>query len=120
MSSCLTAVSRVGRYTVRSHLAQGGMTDVWLASAKAVGGFQKNVVIKTILPRLADDPDFVRVCIEEALLAAKLSPPNVIHIFDLGESECSYFIAWRPYQARRAATDTRTTRVRRRQWERRT
>ena len=31
--------------------------------------------------------------IEEALLAAKLAHPNVIHIFDLGESACSHFIA---------------------------
>jgi serine/threonine-protein kinase len=69
------------------------MADVWLASAEGAGGFQKNVVIKTILPRLADDPDFVRMFIEEALLAAKLSHPNVIHIFDLGESACSHFIA---------------------------
>ncbi len=93
MSVTLGEGSNVGRYTLRTHLAHGGMADVWLANARGAGGFQKDVVIKTILPRLADDPDFVRMFIEEALVAAKLSHPNVIQLFDLGESNGSYFIA---------------------------
>lgn len=69
------------------------MADVWLARATGPGGFRKTVVLKTILPELASNPEFVRMFINEALLAAALDHPNIVHIFDLGEMPQGYFIA---------------------------
>ena len=84
---------QIGRYTLLTRLARGGMANVWLARADGAGGFQKIVVIKTILPHLADDPEFVSMFIDEALVASKLEHPNIVQIFDLGEVGGSYFIA---------------------------
>lgn len=69
------------------------MAEVWLARFNGVGGFQKQVVLKTILPHLSEDPEFVRMFINEALLAARLNHPNIVQIFDLGRLEGRYFIA---------------------------
>ncbi len=85
--------SELGRYLLAEHLASGGMADVWLARAKGVGGFQKTVVIKTLRPDFAEDPNFVRMFIDEALLACELDHPNIVHIFDLGQLGNTYFIA---------------------------
>ncbi|PKN43893.1 MAG: hypothetical protein CVU63_11810, partial [Deltaproteobacteria bacterium HGW-Deltaproteobacteria-20] len=93
MTTGIAEGTKVGRYSLLTRLASGGMANVWLARVDGVGGFQKTVVVKTILPHLADDPDFVRMFIDEALLASRIQHPNVVNIFDLGESHGSYFIA---------------------------
>jgi serine/threonine-protein kinase len=85
--------TRVGRYALLTRLASGGMANVWLARVDGAGGFQKTVVVKTILPHLADDPEFVRMFIDEAIVASRIQHPNVVNIFDLGETEGFYFIA---------------------------
>jgi serine/threonine protein kinase len=89
----MKAGDKLGRYEITSLLARGGMAEVWLATARGAGGFNKEVVVKTILPYLAQDPDFVYMFINEALLAARLNHPNIVQIFDLGHVEQAYFIA---------------------------
>ncbi len=89
----LAAGIPVGRYVLTSKLASGGMAEVWLARATGPGGFSKTVVLKTILPHLADDPDFVEMFLDEATLAAALNHPNIVQIFELGELDGGYFIA---------------------------
>ena len=69
------------------------MAEVWLARATGAKGFSKTIVVKTILPHLAEDPDFLRMFIDEALLASSLNHPNIVQIFDLGEADSHYFIA---------------------------
>lgn len=83
----------LGRYEITSRLASGGMAEVWLAQATGVSGFRKQVVIKTILPSLAENPEFTRMFIQEALVASGLNHPNIVQIFDLGECEGHYYIA---------------------------
>ena len=93
MTAEIVEGTKVGRYSLLTRLASGGMANVWLARVDGVGGFQKTVVVKTILPHLAGDPDFVRMFIDEALVASRIQHPNVVNIFDLGESGGSHFIA---------------------------
>ena len=64
---------RLTRYDVFGRLATGGMAEVWLARMKGVAGFEKLVVLKTILPELLDEPKFVTMFINEARLAAMLT-----------------------------------------------
>ncbi len=85
--------TRLGRYEFKARLAIGGMAEVWLAEASGISGFKKTVVLKTILPQYADDPNFVRMFTNEALLASGLNHANIVQIFDLGEIEGIYFIA---------------------------
>jgi serine/threonine-protein kinase len=82
-----------GKYTLVRELAAGGMAKVYLALQRSVAGFEKLVVIKRVLPELARDHAFVEMLLSEARTAATLDHPNVVHTFDVGEVEGTYFIA---------------------------
>ncbi len=62
-----------------------------LARAAGLEGFQKLLVLKRILPHLSADPDFVRMFLAEARLAAILDHPNVVQVFDIGRDANDYF-----------------------------
>jgi len=82
-----------GKYTLLSHLATGGMAQVYLAKQRGPSGFEKELVIKRILPHLAADPSFVQMFLAEATLAARVNHPNIAHIYELGDYEGDYYIA---------------------------
>ncbi|TQF16461.1 serine/threonine protein kinase [Myxococcus llanfairpwllgwyngyllgogerychwyrndrobwllllantysiliogogogochensis] len=82
----------LGKYELVRKLATGGMAEVFLAKAAGPGGFEKTLVLKRILPHLAEDPSFVEMFLGEARLVAGLNHPNVVQIFDFGEAEGSYFL----------------------------
>ena len=82
-----------GQYALLERIAVGGMAEVWKARMRGVEGFQKTVAIKRILPHLTDSGDFVSMFVDEAKLAAQLSHPNIIHIYDLGKIGQHYYIA---------------------------
>jgi serine/threonine-protein kinase len=89
----LEANTRFGRYEVHELLARGGMGEVWLATAHGPNGFRKRVVLKTVLPELAETPSYIEMFVNEASLAAKLDHPNIVHVFELGCVQGTYFIA---------------------------
>jgi serine/threonine protein kinase/tetratricopeptide (TPR) repeat protein len=60
------------------------MAEVFKAKSYGVEGFEKVVVIKRILPALAESDQFVEMFIHEAKLAVRLSHANVVQVFDLG------------------------------------
>jgi TonB family protein len=84
---------RFGQYVLLEKIATGGMAEVWKARMRGVEGFQKIVAIKKILPHLSDNQDFIEMFIDEAKLAAQLNHNNIIHIYDLGKIQNSYYIA---------------------------
>jgi serine/threonine-protein kinase len=66
-----------GRYTLLESVAVGGMGEVFLGRVEGAAGFEKTVVIKQILPHLANDPEFVRRFIAEGRLLVQLNHPNI-------------------------------------------
>src|SRR5690606_14435031 len=84
---------KLGKYTLLRKIAQGGMAEIFLATQHGAGGFQKQLVIKRILPHLADDKKFVEMFLDEARIAAQFNDPNIVQIYDLGEADGQYFIA---------------------------
>src|SRR5687768_13011297 len=84
---------RFGKFDLLKKLATGGMAEVFLAQQTGIEGFKRLLVVKRILPHLADDPDFVQMFLNEARIAARFSHPNIAQIFDLGETNGTYFIA---------------------------
>src|SRR5918992_6283559 len=86
-------MQQMGKYQLVRKLATGGMAEVFLAKAAGPMGFEKTLVLKRILPHLAEDPNFVEMFLAEAKLAAQLNHPNIVQIFDFGESDGAYFIA---------------------------
>lgn len=87
------ALEEYGNYYLLEKIAVGGMAELFKAQQRGVQGFQKIVAIKRILPHLSDNEDFVTMFIDEAKLAAQLTHPNIVQIFDLGKAGNSYYIA---------------------------
>jgi TonB family protein len=85
--------AQFGQYVIESHIATGGMAEVYKARMVGMEGFQKTVAIKRILSNLTDSEEFVRMFIDEAKLAAQLNHNNIIHIYDLGKVDRSHYIA---------------------------
>ena len=71
------------KYKFARKIASGGMAEVLLAVQQGIGGFEKLVVLKRILPHLCQDRQFVEMLLAEARLAASLRHPNIINIFDI-------------------------------------
>src|SRR5712692_872591 len=82
-----------GRYQLLKKIGSGGMGQVFLARTAGTQGFEKLIVIKRLLPHLAEDEEFRDMFFDEARIAARLNHPNLIQIFDLGEEGGSYFLA---------------------------
>jgi serine/threonine protein kinase len=97
------------RYHVVSKIAHGGMAEIFLALQQGEQGFKKPVVLKWILPALAEDPAFVRMLVDEAHIASTLNHSNLVQVLDLGKSGERYFLVlefvdgWSLEQIRRRA-----------------
>lgn len=82
-----------GKYTLLNRLAFGGMAEIYLARLEGQDGFRKTCVLKRILGSYSSDEEFVRMFINEAVLAARLNHPNVVQTYDFGDVDGVYYIA---------------------------
>lgn len=82
-----------GKYLLTQLIAVGGMAEVYRAKIFGAQGFEKDMVVKRILPKYAQNPSFVQMLIDEAKIAVSLSHGNIVPIYELGELEGSYYIA---------------------------
>ena len=73
-----------GRYALISHLARGGMADVYVAEDQRLG---RRVAVKVLHGQLARSETFVERFRREAQAAAGLQHPNVVGIHDWGRDE---------------------------------
>jgi len=83
----------LGPYELVEHLASGGMAEVYVARRQGPHGFNKTVAVKRILPQLAQDEEFVSMFVNEARVAATLSHPNIVQVFDFGEQAGELYMA---------------------------
>ena len=79
-----------GRYRVIRRLGSGGMADVYCAEDTQLG---RQVALKLLYRRFAEDSEFVERFRREASSAAGLQHPNVVGVFDRGEWDGTYYIA---------------------------
>jgi serine/threonine protein kinase len=84
--------TRLGKYEILKRLAIGGMAEIYLARVSNLPGYQKQLVVKRILPQLASKPDFVEMFLDEARIAATLQHPNIVQTFEVAEADGNYFI----------------------------
>jgi serine/threonine protein kinase len=81
-----------GSYQLIAKLATGGMAEIFLA--RPTGSTSRDVlVLKRILPHLAEDEHFVTMFRDEADLASKVSHKNICRVQVLGEYGGTWFIA---------------------------
>ena len=74
----------VGRYTILGRLGAGGMGEVYRASDARLG---REVAIKVLSSRVRENPESHRRFQQEALAIGRLSDPNVLAVFDVGDHE---------------------------------
>ena len=74
-----------GPYTLRELIARGGMAEIFRATTMpGVGGFEKTVAIKKILPHLAENDEFITMLIDEARIIVSINHANIAQVYDLG------------------------------------
>lgn len=78
-----------GRYRIEMQLALGGMAVVYLAQDEEL---RRPVAIKVLAEHLADDDEFRERFLREAKLAGRLAHPNVVQVYDVGETDGRPFI----------------------------
>ena len=88
----MTAHRTLAGYRLQERIAVGGMAEIHRATRDGPAGFAKQVVIKTVLPDLCRDEQFVEMFLEEARLAARLSSPSLVQVFDFGHEEGTYYL----------------------------
>jgi len=86
-----------GRYLITRKLGSGGMANVYLAQDQELG---RRVAIKILDDRHARDEQFVERFRREAQNAGGLSHPNIVSIYDRGDSEGTYYIAMEHVEGR--------------------
>src|SRR5262249_55306424 len=83
---------RFGQYTLTARLGRGGMADVYRARREGAAGFERTVVVKKILGSHNEDPQFVDMFINEAKISSRLTHPNIVQVYELGEESGEFFI----------------------------
>jgi hypothetical protein len=86
----LDAARLVGRYEVLREIGRGGMAVVYLARQADLERF---VALKELVPIDPADPTFARRFLREAHVAAALSHPNIVTVYEYFEHEGTPYIA---------------------------
>ena len=95
------------RYVLQRRIGAGGMAEVWCAQDEQLG---RQVALKLLYRRFAQDPEFVERFRREASAAAGLQHPNVVGVFDRGEYDGTYYIAMEFLPGHRSRRSSRSTR----------
>jgi serine/threonine protein kinase/WD40 repeat protein len=82
--------TRLGRYEIRSKIGEGGMGEVYLAHDKQL---DRIIALKILPAAVAANEERMHRFIREAKVAAALNHPNIAHIYEIGESGGTNFIA---------------------------
>ncbi|HEY4055458.1 MAG TPA: serine/threonine-protein kinase, partial [Kofleriaceae bacterium] len=82
-----------GKYFLTEMLATGGMAEIYLAKIVGPGGFEKQLVIKQIHPKLSGQRHFVDLFVAEAKTLVTLAHGNIVPVYELGVVDDTYFIA---------------------------
>lgn len=80
-----------GKYSLIAKIGRGGMADVYLAAAQDLQGIKKLLAIKVL--RETDDPESVKMFLNEARIATRLNHHNIVQTYEAGQDNDDYFLA---------------------------
>ncbi len=77
------------RYEILEKIGDGGMAFVYKAKCNILN---RIVAVKVLRPEFVDDEEFLSKFRNEALAAASLTHPNIVNVYDVGETEGTHYI----------------------------
>ena len=89
-----STLSVFDKYQVVRRIAVGGMGEVFLAKQTGLPGFERQVILKSLIAAEGEPPpQMVSRFLDEARVAASLNHPNVVSVFEAGVWHGTFFIA---------------------------
>jgi serine/threonine protein kinase len=82
-----------GKFFLLQRLAVGGMAEIYRARVVGAAGFEKELVVKRILPNRSRDQGFISMLVNEAKLTVQLTHSNIAQIYECGIIDGTYFIS---------------------------
>jgi serine/threonine-protein kinase len=76
----------IDRYQLVDCIGKGGMAMVFHARMQGIGGFERDVALKVLLPEYASESDFVGMLLDEARIASAILHPCVVGVLDVGRT----------------------------------
>jgi serine/threonine-protein kinase len=104
-----------GRYRLSRKIGSGGMAVVWLAGDERL---ERRVAVKVLSDALAADPTYRRRFEREARIAAKITHPNLVQVYDYGSSEERPYLVMEYVEGETLASRLKRTQLSRREAER--
>ncbi len=83
---------RLDRYTLVERIGRGGMAEVFRARVQSLGGFERDVAVKVLLPQFASEPEFVDMLLDEARIAGAIVHPCVVQVLDVGRQGDIFYL----------------------------
>jgi serine/threonine-protein kinase len=80
--------AKLGKYTLKEQLGQGGFAEVYLGEPKSGA----NVAVKVLDAAHARDDDAIERFKREAETARKLEHPNIVRVLDVGSSRSRHYL----------------------------
>src|SRR5215471_7329516 len=80
----------LGRYRIVKQIARGGMGVVYLARTEGAQGFTRPVIVKRIIPDLAEEEPTARAFVREARILANLQHPGIVNVIDFNQEAGGY------------------------------
>ena len=81
--------TKLGRYEIRSKLGEGGIGEVYLAQDTKL---DRRVAIKFLNEEFSKDADKLNRFIREAKAASALNHPNILTVYEIGETDDTNYI----------------------------
>ncbi|MDX2052448.1 MAG: protein kinase [Polyangiaceae bacterium] len=91
--SVLATPVEMAGYTVVEKLGHGGMSEVYLAVAAGPGGARQLLAIKKLIHHMNDEPEIVKMFLDEVRLAAQLTHPHVVQTYTAGSFNGQPYLA---------------------------
>ena len=83
----------VGKYILLRRTGEGGMAEIFQATASGARGFEKQVAIKGLLPSLTSDASLLELFENEARINSVLSHSNIAQVYDFFSEGDHFFLS---------------------------